>query len=71
MVLPEVFLKAVSVNYNLGTKPVGVTCASFDMIQHYRVRENLVNILFSRPFADNYRVANALFENSNDNQEGG
>jgi hypothetical protein len=46
VILPEVFLKAVSVNYNLGTKPVGVTCASFDMIQHYRVRENVL----SRPF---------------------
>ncbi len=46
VVLPEVFLKAVSVNYNLGMKPAGVTCAGFDMIQHYRVRENVL----SRPF---------------------
>jgi hypothetical protein len=48
VVLPEVFLKAVSVNYNLGASPDGVTCASFDMIQHYRVRENVL----SRPFRD-------------------
>lgn len=47
VVLPEVFLKAVSVNYNVGKKPSGVTCAGFDMIQHYRVRENVL----SRPFA--------------------
>lgn len=46
VVLPEVFLKAVSVNYNLGVRPAGVTCAGFDMIQHYRVRENVL----SRPF---------------------
>lgn len=46
VVLPEVFLKAVSVNYNLGASPAGVTCAAFDMIQHYRVRENVL----SRPF---------------------
>jgi hypothetical protein len=46
VVLPEVFLKAVSVNYNQGKKPAGVTCAGFDMIQHYRVRENVL----SRPF---------------------
>jgi len=46
VVLPEVFLKAVSVNYNLGARPEGVTCASLDMLQHYRVRENVL----SRPF---------------------
>ena len=46
MVLPEVFLKAVSINYNLGVKPVGVTAAAFDMLQQYRVRENVL----SRPF---------------------
>jgi len=52
VILPEVFLKAVSVNYNLGRRPSGVTCASFDMIQHYRVRENVL----SRPFRDSGRA---------------
>jgi hypothetical protein len=47
VVLPEVFMKAVSINYNLGKKPRGVTAANFDMIQHYRVRENVL----VRPFA--------------------
>ncbi len=47
VVLPEVFLKAVSINYNLGRKPSGVTAASFDMLPQYRVRENVL----SRPFA--------------------
>lgn len=46
VVLPEVFLKAVSVGYNLGKKPKGVTAVSFDMLQHYRVRENVL----TRPF---------------------
>lgn len=47
VVLPEVFMKAVSINYNLGMKPNRVTAANFDMIQHYRVRENVL----VRPFA--------------------
>jgi hypothetical protein len=46
VVLPEVFLKAVSVNYNLGRRPAGVTAASFDMLPQYRVRENVLG----RPF---------------------
>jgi hypothetical protein len=46
VVLPEVFLKAVSVGYNLGRSPRGVTAASFDMFPQYRVRENIL----SRPF---------------------
>jgi hypothetical protein len=46
VVLPEVFLKAVSVNYNLGHRPAGVTAASFDMLPQYRVRENVLG----RPF---------------------
>lgn len=46
VVLPEVFLKAVSVAYNLGARPSGVTAASFDMLRPYRVGENVL----SRPF---------------------
>ena len=46
VVLPEVFLKAVSINYNIGKKPSKITAASFDMIPQYRVRENVL----SRPF---------------------
>jgi len=48
VVLPEVFLKAVSINYNLGRKPSGVVAASFDMLPQYRVRENVLG----RPFQD-------------------
>ncbi len=46
VVLPEVFLKAVSVAYNLGKEPDGVTAVGFDMFQQYRVRENVL----TRPF---------------------
>jgi hypothetical protein len=46
VVLPEVFLKAVSVAYNLGAVPRGVFAAGFDMMPQYRVRENVL----SRPF---------------------
>lgn len=48
VVLPEVFLKAVSIGYNLGRKPRDTTAVSFDMFQQYRVRENIL----SRPFQD-------------------
>jgi len=46
VVLPEVFLKAVSVAYHLGAKPHDVFTAGFDMMPQYRVRENVL----SRPF---------------------
>jgi len=46
VILPEVFLKAVSINYNLGYQPSGVTAASFDMLPQYRVTENVLG----RPF---------------------
>jgi len=46
VVLPEVFLKATSVAYNLGSKPGGVFAVAFDMMPQYRVRENVL----SRPF---------------------
>jgi len=40
--LPEVFLKAVSVARNLGTRLEAITTANFDFIQHYRPLENVV-----------------------------
>ena len=42
VVLPEVFLKAVSVVRNLGTRLVPITTANFDFLQHYRPLENVV-----------------------------
>lgn len=42
VVLPEVFLKALTVARNLGYKAKGFTTANFDMIQHYRPRMNVV-----------------------------
>ncbi len=48
VVLPEVFLKAVTVVRNLGFDLQNITTANFDFIQHYRPMTNVV----SRPTAD-------------------
>jgi hypothetical protein len=43
VLLPEVFLKAITVARNLGHKVKNFTAVNFDMIQHYRPLENVVN----------------------------
>ncbi|TAK66762.1 MAG: hypothetical protein EPO24_01240 [Bacteroidetes bacterium] len=43
VILPEVFLKALTVARNLGHNAQGFTTANFDMIQHYRPRMNVVS----------------------------
>lgn len=42
VILPEVFLKAVSVARNLGTKLAPITTANFDFLTHYRPQQNVV-----------------------------
>ncbi len=42
VILPEVFLKAMSTVRNLGYSPDGLVTANFDMIMHYRPMENVV-----------------------------
>jgi hypothetical protein len=42
VVMPEVFLKAVSAVRNLGHPLAGFTTANFDFLQHYRPRMNVV-----------------------------
>jgi hypothetical protein len=42
VLLPEVFLKAVSVVRNLGVSLQTITTANFDFIQHYRALQNVV-----------------------------
>jgi len=42
VILPEVFLKALSVARNLGAELAGLTTVNFDQIQHYRPRVNVV-----------------------------
>ncbi len=42
VILPEVFLKALSIVRNLGYKVENIITANFDMIDHYRPRENVV-----------------------------
>ena len=42
VILPEVFLKALSVAVNLGAAADGMTAVNLDQIQHYRPRVNLL-----------------------------
>jgi len=42
VILPEVFLKALTVVRNLGYPALGFSAANFDMIQHYRPNMNVV-----------------------------
>ena len=43
VILPEVFLKALTVVRNLGHRVNRFTAVNFDMIQHYRPQENVVS----------------------------
>lgn len=43
VILPEVFLKSLTVARNLGYPARGFTTANFDMLQHYRPRVNIVD----------------------------
>ena len=42
VLMPEVFLKALSVARNLGADHTGLTAVNFDQIQHYRPRLNVL-----------------------------
>jgi hypothetical protein len=42
VLMPEVFLKALTVAKNLGASLAGLTTVNFDQIQHYRPRVNVV-----------------------------
>ena len=48
VILPEVFLKALTVTRNLGHTVRQFTTANFDMVNHYRPQENVVR----RPTSD-------------------
>ena len=43
VILPEVFLKAVSISRNLGRSVKDFTAFDFDMVRHYRPAENVLN----------------------------
>jgi hypothetical protein len=51
VIMPEVFLKALSIAQNLGFHVDGFTTANFDMTQHYRPLQNVVK----RPTAGDSR----------------
>jgi hypothetical protein len=56
VLLPEVFLKAVTIARNLGTPLAPITTANFDFIQHYRPMQNVVK----RPTAGDASAASKL-----------
>jgi hypothetical protein len=43
VIMPEVFLKALTVARNLGNKVENFTSANFDQIQHYRPNTNVLD----------------------------
>lgn len=55
VILPEVFLKALTVARNLGYKAQGFTTANFDMIRHYRPQVNVVERP-TRPHGHGYSI---------------
>jgi hypothetical protein len=56
VVMPEVFLKAVSAVRNLGHPLAGFTTANFDFLQHYRPRVNVLE----RPHSGNAGAGYAI-----------
>jgi hypothetical protein len=56
VVLPEVFLKAVSAVRNLGHPLADFTTANFDFLQHYRPRVNVVERPHSRSGGRGYAI---------------
>lgn len=56
VLLPEVFLKAVSVVRNLGNPLANFTTANFDFLQHYRPRVNVVERPHARSGGQGYSI---------------
>jgi hypothetical protein len=56
VVLPEVFLKAVSVVRNLGHALTGFTTVNFDFLQHYRPNMNVVERPHARSGGHGYSI---------------
>jgi hypothetical protein len=56
VVLPEVFLKAVSAVRNLGHPLASFTTANFDFLQHYRPRVNVVERPHARSGGSGYAI---------------
>ena len=56
VILPEIFLKAVSVVRNLGTRLAPITTANFDFLKHYRPLENVVRRPTAAPGSRGYSI---------------
>ena len=56
VLLPEIFLKAVSVVRNLGNPLAEFTTANFDFLQHYRPKLNVVERPHARSGGKGYAI---------------
>jgi hypothetical protein len=56
VILPEIFLKAVSVARNLGTRLAPITTANFDFLSHYRPQQNVVKRPTASPGSRGYSL---------------
>ena len=56
VLMPEVFLKALTVARNLGASLEGLTTVNLDQIQHYRPRVNVVERPTVAPGARGYSL---------------
>ncbi len=56
VILPEVFLKCVSLAANLGRAPRGITTVSLDFLQHYRPAQNVVRRPADTPGSRGYAL---------------
>ena len=56
VLLPEIFLKAISVVRNLGTRLAPITTANFDFQQHYRPLQNVVRRPTAAPGSRGYAI---------------
>lgn len=56
VILPEVFLKAINLARNLGSKVKGFTAANFDMYTHYRPMQNILLRPTQKGFGKGYNL---------------
>lgn len=56
VILPEVFLKAINLARNLGSKVKGFTAANFDIYTHYRPTQNILLRPTQKGFGKGYNI---------------
>ena len=56
VILPEVFLKAINLARNIGSRVKGFTAANFDMYTHYRPTQNILLRPAQKGFGKGYNI---------------